>query len=315
MQGTRGEQRNGEPADEVLMSPTPIRDWFLRPPFPGTLLVVVLFGLLFVGAMLIGRSRNTPPDPPQVAFSPVLAPPQRQEEPPVTEEAPVVTIRPLPGKAPKPPVIKPELTTPPVPGQIGNAPLAEPAAPATQPVLPGGLSGAPDAAPAPGDVPVEPTPAEAPRAETPPLEIPRPEPARPEPARPEPPREEPVRPRPRIARTPPVRIVRPTGRLTVFFDADSSTFDRHDERLPLRVQVFVDGQKRLESDDPEKHEFDLGDLPEGRHEVVVVPFVGRNQPEPRRVRVDIDAETDNRFKAVLRREDGMARVSKFRPRD
>lgn len=317
MQGTRGEQRNSEPADEVLTSPTPIRDWFLRPPYPGTLLVVVLFGLLFLGAMMMGRSQNAPPDPPQVAFSPAIVRPERQDAPPVVEEAPVVTIRPIPGKEPKPPVAKPEVKTLPEPGTLGNAPTSLPTDPMSQPVLPGRLPGVPDVLPSPGDVPVEPAPAEQPRTTLPPAEIPQPEPARPEPVQPEPPRAEAPRPRPRprIPRTPPVRIARPTGRMTVYFDADSSTFDRHDERMPLRVQVYVDGQKRLESDDPEKREFDLGDLPEGRHEVVVVPFVGRNQPEPRRFRVDIDAETDNRFKAVLRREEGTSRVSKFRPRD
>jgi len=312
MQGTRGDQRSGEPADEVLVTPTPIRDWFLRAPYPGALLVVVLMGLLFFGAMMIGRSQNTPPEPPQVAFSPAVVSPERQETPQVAEEAPVVMIRPVPGKEPKLPVVKPDVKTEPLPGQPVNAPLTLPTEPVTQPLPPGGLFGTPDVVPSPGELPVEPTPAETPRATTPPVEIPQPEPVRPDP-----PREEPVRPRPRprIAPAPPVRIARPTGRLTVFFDADSTTFDRNDERLPLRVQVYVDGQKRLESNDPEKREFDLGDLPEGRHEVVVVPYVGRTQPEPRRFRVDIDPETDNRFKAVLRREEGTSRVSKFRPRD
>jgi hypothetical protein len=106
-----------------------------------------------------------------------------------------------------------------------------------------------------------------------------------------------------------------TGRLAIFFDADSTTFNRDDERLPLRVQVYVDGEMRVDNADPEKREFDLGGLREGRHEVVVVPYVGGATPKPRRFRVEIDPDRTNRFKAVLRREEGVATVSKFRPND
>lgn len=321
MQGTRGEGQWKEPAEEVLETPTPVRDWFLRPPYPGSLLALALILLLVAGSVVLGRSHGTPPEPPEVAFSPALVAPQEQpaeaaspEPQAATEEAPVVTIRPVPGKEPKANVPGPELQPSALPGQVGNAPLTVPAFPEVRPTQPGELPGTPELVPGPAETPAEPTPADTPRAETPPVEIPKPEPApaRVEPARPEPPRVEAPRPRRRRA---PIRIARPTGRMTLFIDADSSTFDRHDERLPLRVQVFVDGQKRLESDDPEKREFDLGDLPEGEHEVVVVPFVGRNQPEPRRMRVAIGASAENRFKAVLHKGDGVARISKFHPRD
>lgn len=326
MQGTRGEGQRGERVEEVLETPTPVRDWFLRPPYPGAILAVVLLLLLVAGSIMLGRSHGTPPDPPEVAFSPsVVTPQQTGEQPsvevqPAPEDAPVVSIRPIPGAEAK--------GNTPANAPQGNVPLNQPGiisphaptAPATRPAQPGLLPGAPEITPGPTETPAEPTPADTPKAETPPVEIPapepaRPEPVRPEPARPEPSREEEPRPRPRRRAAPPVQVTRPTGRMTVFFDADSSTFDRHDERMPLRVQVYVDGRKRLESSDPEKREFDLGDLPEGEHEVVVVPFVGRNQPEPRRFRVDIGAEADNRFKAVLRREDGFSKISKFRARD
>lgn len=307
MQGTRGDQRSGDPGDEVLVTPTPIRDWFLRPPYPGTLLSTMLIGLLFSGSLLIGRSQRTPPEPPQVALAPVIVPAEPTTKPAEVEEAPVVTVRPIPDKAPQPTAAAPEVATPPLSAPRATAPMTTPAAPPAPFGVPGDLRATPDPAVAPTEIPLEPAPQEAPRVQVPPIELPRPEPARPEFVP-----EETPRPRPQVA---PARPARPTGRLTVFFDADSTTFDRRDERLPLRVQVFVDGEKRLESDDPEKREFDLGDLPEGRHDVVVVPFVGRNQPEPRRMRVDIDAQTDNRFKAVLRREDGVSRVSKFRSRD
>lgn len=323
MQGTRGDQRINEPAEEVLETPTPIRDWFLRPPYPGTLLTLVLVLLLVFGGVMLKHAPSTPPEPPEVAFSPAVVPSQQTQEHQLpeqkaAEEAPVVTIRPVPGKVAKPAIPQPDAKSQPSLDQAGNMPLDGLSLPSTRPALPGALPGSPDVPINPSEVPTEPTPAETPRAETPPLEVPepaRPEPVRPEPVRPEPPREEAPRPRPRRRVAPPVRVTRPMGRMTVFFDADSSTFDRHDERLPLRVQVYVDGQKRLESSDPEKREFDLGDLPEGQHEVVVVPYVGRNQPEPRRFRVDIGSEADNRFKAVLRREDGFSRISKFRPRD
>lgn len=323
MQGTRGEGQWKEPAEEVLETPTPVRDWFLRPPYPGSLLALVLILLLVAGSVVLGRSHGTPPEPPEVAFSPALVTPQEQpaeaaspEPQAAAEDEPVVTIRPVPGKEPKANAPGTELQSSVQPGQASNAPLTGPAFPEVRPVQPSEVPGAPEIGPGPSEAPVESTPADTPRTETPPVELPKPEPApaRVEPVRPEPSREE--APRPRFRRRPaPVRVARPTGRMTLFIDADSSTFDRHDERLPLRVQVYVDGQKRLESDDPEKREFDLGDLPEGEHEVVVVPFVGRNQPEPRRMRVEIGASAENRFKAVLHKEDGVARVSKFRPRD
>jgi hypothetical protein len=102
--------------------------------------------------------------------------------------------------------------------------------------------------------------------------------------------------------------------MSIYFDADSSTFGGSGRRLPLRVEVYVDGQKVMEADDPEKRQFEIRRLPEGEHEVEIVPFVGGAPAEPRRRVVRIDPGQGSRYKAVLRREDGISRV-KFREQD
>jgi len=168
---------------------------------------------------------------------------------------------------------------------------------------PGGVAVIPDSEPlAPPDLgsreqpssPVEASPVE-PRREPPPAEVERPA-------------------RPRVA-TRTVRPARPPGKFSIYFDADSSTFDRGKNRAPLRVEVYVDGRKVMDSDDPEKKEFELADLPEGVHDVSIVPHVGNAQPRTRRFRVEVEGNAETRVEAVLRRKDGEALISKLRARD
>jgi hypothetical protein len=85
--------------------------------------------------------------------------------------------------------------------------------------------------------------------------------------------------------------------------------------MPLRVEVYVDGQKRLTSDDPEKRTFNLGRIPEGEHDVEIVPYVGDLPSEARKERIRVFAGERNEYKAVLRRSDGTSRIGKFRGRD
>ena len=302
---------HGTPGRDPLVKGDVWRRWFLVPPYPGWMLVSIGVLSFIVTVTLLAGPRSRPPAPERV----VLAPPVRPTAPPVPPEslveAPVVTIRPVPER-PSPPANHPAMVGTTMPG---NGPATVPAAPQPQP---GSTPGEIELPPLVLEPDVEAAPAGTPRVETPRGELPRTEtpvtPAPPptpvEPTRPEAPRVEPQRPRPQPRPRVPAYD---TGKLAIFFDADSSTFGRHDERLPLRVQVFVDGEMRVDNADPEKREFDLGSLREGRHEVVLVPYVGRATPEPRRYRVDIDPDRTNRFKAVLRREDGVSTISKFRP--
>jgi hypothetical protein len=100
----------------------------------------------------------------------------------------------------------------------------------------------------------------------------------------------------------------------VYFDADSSTFGRDNERLPLRVEVFIDGVKQIESSDPEKRELELRGVPEGVHEIRIVPHVGDAAPEPRSEVVTVTPGGTRQFRAVLHRGHGVASVRKFRER-
>jgi hypothetical protein len=297
------------------------RSWFTVPPYPGWLLLGVLLVSFAVTVALLAGPRLRPAPSTQVAVAPLAATPPvvaPSEPAEASQEAPVVMIRPMPERL-KPPVAPANQPAPSLGHDPSLQPGVVPPSPQTQPS--GTAPAEPGIPPFLAEPGVQAAPVEIPRVETPRVEAPQPtippapavESARPEPPRVEAPRVEPPRPRPRV---PPVQIpAYDTGRLTIFFDADSSTFDRNDERLPLRVQVFVDGQMRVDDDDPEKREFDLGRLREGRHEVVVVPYVGRAKPEPRRFRVEVEADRNNRFKAVLRREEGSSLVAKFRPAD
>lgn len=221
------------------------------------------------------------------------------------EELPAVKIRPLP----------PRQSPPALPGngplQPGETEPHEAVAGSIQGGLPGEFeeSGLPpldnQRAPLPGELP---TPAPVPPVATAPIELPR---------APEPPVRTPEVTPPAPARQPerPVQRPRlPTGLLTIFFDADSSTFDGQKRRMPLRVEVWVDGSLKARSSDPEKRDLEIGLLPAGWHEVEVVPYVGKLPSQPRRRSVLIEPGTTTEYRAVLRREDGMGCVAKFRPR-
>jgi len=288
-------------------TPRATLDWLVRPPYPiAWILAALLLGA--AGALLLSRPREsartvvlapapTPAGGPVVPS--VVVPPAGERMAQVPEEGekaptPQVTIRPAPPRKPDParastapPQSAPSLGIPAVPGA---------------PTLPGepGLrfpeSFPREAAPVPEALPENTTPVEPPRAiEPPPVPEPRPRVERPRRPAPEP--------------------VRSTGTLSLYFDADSTTFDRDDRRLPLRVEVYVDGVKQLETDDPEKRRFRLGRLPEGRHEIEIVPHVGDAPAEPRREIVDIRPDGTSSFKAVLRRSKGVSRISKFELRD
>jgi hypothetical protein len=270
------------------------------------MLAAVLLGV--AGAALYSPARPHL-EPQRVALAPSPAPSSVEDAPrrePAPEDAPVVIIRPLPERAPPKPGqpasvenrLPPSAT--PTPGAL---PETAPSTPATEPTAP--ESAAPEVGsettPAPQ---VDALPVERPRVEAPSSEPARTEPA---PAGPEL--------RRRVRRT--VRAVppRPSGRLSIYFDADSSTFDRGKNRAPLRVEVYVGGRKVMETDDPEKREFEVAELPEGIHEVSIVPHVGDAQPRPRRFRVEVDGNAETRVAAVLRRRDGEALVGKLRARD
>lgn len=103
--------------------------------------------------------------------------------------------------------------------------------------------------------------------------------------------------------------------MTIFFDADSSTYEHGHHRAPLRVEVLVDGVLQLQSNDPEKRTFQIARIPEGTHEVEVVPYVGDAPAESRRERVRITSGDENRYKIVLHRSDGVSKISKFKVDD
>lgn len=274
---------------------SPLQRWFTRPPYFGAwILAGFLLGAVIAAVVLRPRAEAPASQVVQVPATPPAGQPLVQVSPRETEEpAPEVTVRSVPS---------------------ANAPANAPS--------PGS---APGNTPEPG---MPPEGSEPPPPTSEPLEVPEPEPPAP-PTTPEMPEPEPeivpppreveppvARPRRRIPRAEPVPVPRrDTGRVSVFFDADSSTFDRRGRRLPLRVEVYVNGEKRLESTDPEKREFNLGRLPEGEHDIEIVPYVGNLPAETRRERVRVQARERNEFQAVLRREDGRSRVSKFRERD
>ncbi len=106
-----------------------------------------------------------------------------------------------------------------------------------------------------------------------------------------------------------------SGGLRIYFDADSTTYDRSDRRLPLRVEIYVNGRRVVDDSDPEKREFNLGRLPAGEHELRIIPFVGNASSDARTERITIEAGRANRFAAVLHRSDGVASIRKFRDRD
>ena len=286
-----------------------LRAWFTEPPYPGPL-AIGAFAVGFLGLALLPN-----PAPPvdqrssserQVAMAPA---PEQPPQPLASVEigdkpSPQVSVRTLEeqGNAPAngplggvPPGSVP-------PGNMpGNWPV-EPA-PSTLPTVPEpGLPGPADV-PSPTTLP-EPAPQPSVPAPEPPVVQPAPR------IEPEP---EPERPRPRRPRAVPVPA-RETGRMTIYFDADSTTFDRGGDRLPLRVQIYVNGVKRLETDDPEKREFEIEGLPPGEHDVQIVPYVGNAPADPRREIVRIRPRRPNEFKAVLRRSDGTSRISKFEER-
>jgi hypothetical protein len=113
----------------------------------------------------------------------------------------------------------------------------------------------------------------------------------------------------------PPAVAGPTGLMTVYFDADSSTFGADDRRLPLRVELYVDGVKRLDTDEPEKREFEIGQLAEGSHDIRIVPYVGDAPAEPRDAVVRILPGQANRYRAGLRKANGVSQVTKFRTKD
>lgn len=305
MQGTGGDRQSRAVTDSGGAW-TP-REWFTRAPYPGAWLALSVGLLLGSAAIALNRPR---PQTRVVMVNP--APPPAPES--VLAPAPAAPATNAPGEAgDEPPQVRVRTLHPPPP-RPGNAPAAkEPSVappplslPGTIPVPPTG----PGNAPLPGGSLDEPVPAPAAPEASPPREPVEPRPVQEARPRPLPEPAEPPAPRPRPA--PPARE---TGRLLVYFDADSSTFDRDDRRMPLRVEVYVDGVKRLDTDDPEKREFDLGRVPEGRHDVQIVPYVGEYPSDPRREVVAIEPGQRNRFKAVLRKSSGMSRIAKFAPRD
>ncbi|HEU4753186.1 MAG TPA: hypothetical protein VFU47_08755 [Armatimonadota bacterium] len=300
------------------MTPKPLRQdgesprsslagWFTHPPYPGLWLSGSAALLVLAAALLASTSRpprtriaaireSTPLPVVDVASAPgrsALAPGQNA---PAAE----VSVRTLPPPAPHNAPGNAPAANAPVPG---NGPAAQPSAlPANSPVTLPAPPVQPDLAPeepAPSVESVPPAPEErpAPAPITPPV---RPEPA------PEP---------PRVRRPAPVFVPRRTGRMTLYFDADSSTFDHRGDRLPLRVEVYVDGVKRLETSDPEKRLFGIGPLSDGEHDIQIVPYIDDYPADPRRETVRIRAGQINDFKAVLRRSHGMSRISKFEERD
>lgn len=280
-------------------APAAYTDWFTRSPYPGVWGLAALFLLLFTMGLLFARVRRA--ELPRAASVRVVSAPS--VAPAAPEQLPVVKIRTLAARRENP--------ARPAPSATG--PLLDNRAPAPS-VLPPVTAPAPP----PGDLPADRTPAPIPAERGPdadapdepgrdeprtfpPAEEPRPAPA----PRVEPPRREPDRPAPR----------RETGRMSIYFDADSTTFDRRDERLPMRVEVYVDGVKRVDASDPEKRGFNVGQLSEGLHEIRIVPYVGGLPADPRREVVRIRRGEKSRFKAVLRRSDGMSRIGKFEERD
>jgi hypothetical protein len=309
--------------------PRPVTEWFTREPYPGVWACLAILVFILAFSIVASQPRQeaprmaaaTPPaGQPDAPQAPAYTEPEiRSVEPPRGDETPRVTVREIPGPEPGEPSEEAGAGTP-----AANAPPRDPAAnlPSQSAAAGNGPPANRPAAARPSVQPDEPAtppePPEAPAATRDSIPPPRPQPAPdtiivPTPTAPEPPAPQP---RPRIARpepqrAPPRRVVvprRPTGNMRIYFDADSTTFGRAGRRLPLRVEVYVDGVKRLEDGDPEKREFDLGRLPEGQHEVEIVPFVGDAPTQPRRRTVYIEGGRESRYRAVLRRTDGVSQV-------
>jgi hypothetical protein len=248
---------------------------------------------------------------------PAIAPSVIPNPAPFTEPDPQVSVHAVPGAnapANTPAANGPAGNTPAVNGPAGNTPLGNmPAAntpAANRPRIMVRTSPLPDAV-EPSQPPAAPEADKAAPAAPPVNSEPDVRPMEPAPR----PRLRAVDPPPRPVAPPAPEPVRETGRVSIFFDADSSTYDHHGNRMPLRVEVYVDGQKRLTSDDPEKKSFNLGRIAEGEHNVEIVPYVGDLPSEARKERIRVFAGERNEYKAVLRRSDGTSRIGKFRGRD
>jgi outer membrane biosynthesis protein TonB len=291
-----------------------LRAWFTQPPYLGPI-AIGAFTVGFMGLALVASPSRSVDQRASSERQVALAPAPEQPSQPVASveigdrASPEVSVRTLDEKANAP--ANAPLGDLPLAGNgpegvvSGNGPL-EPV-PSTLPTVPEPGLPSPVDVPSPTSTP-EPVPQPSvPAPEPPPVPAPRFEPE-PEPQRaPE---------RIRVRRPRPVQVAPPrdTGRMTIYFDADSSTFDRGGDRLPLRVQVYVNGVKRLETDDPEKREFEIDNLPAGEHDIQIVPYVGNAPADPRREVVRIRPRRPNEFKAVLRRSDGASRISKFEER-
>lgn len=289
---------------EPISEKSLVARWFTEPPYVGVLLIVAF--LLGIGvAALTQRPESpgpqvvqvTPPAPP-VDITPAPAAPAPSPDNP----APEVSVRPVPSEEPEE---KPE----PEKTEDDN-----PAAPEATEGARNDPGVAVNGSPAPPDQPGIEAPVPAPEAPAP-VPQPDPEPEQPEFRPMEPPvRAQPLDPpaRPRSTFRPPARE---TGEVTLYFDADSSTFDRRGRRLPLRVEVYVNGRKRLETNDPEKRSFNLGRLEEGEHEIEIIPYVGSLPARARREVIRLSPGKRARYRAVLSRENGVSRIGKFRERD
>jgi eukaryotic-like serine/threonine-protein kinase len=295
--------------------PEPAGSWYTRSwvgvPYVAWAVVGVVLVVVLLVALTLPRGSELAAAPSSGGGRQPAAPPQA----PGAAEQPSVNIRPVPGpEQPASPSGEGEQPSQPD-SEVPNGPAGL-NGPGNAPAAPLGTPGEPQA---PGSMPGETVPGTAPGADIPGTEASMPEP--------QPPAVEPSpapQPRPRVVeieppaeprRADPPRRSRPSGALTIYFDADSSTYGRSGARLPLRVEVFVDGEKRLETDDPEKREFDIGQLPAGPHLVEIVPRVGESSPEPRGEMITIEQGRKNSFKAVLRRKGGVSRIGKFGPLD
>ncbi len=304
--------RTGWPDASSASTPETVRAWFTRPPYPGAWAGLGVAALLLLEAAVLHRFWQPQPPPVVVAEQPAApVPPPAAVVPPAgvparaPVEAPRVTVRDLPVK--QPPHPHPSVSGAPDTPAAAASPAITPPLEQTAPDEPSVFPQAPGAPAAPSGSPVVPDMGGGPAhgaVRAPGREAP--EPAPPVVTRPR-------APEPAAARSTPSR--RRTGVLTLYFDADSSTFAHHHERLPLRVEVYVDGVKRLVTDDPEKHQFEVARLPEGRHGVRIVPFVGDYPAEPREEVIDIAPGEVSDYKAVLRKSHDTSRVAKFQPRD
>jgi hypothetical protein len=291
--------------------PGSVMEWFVHPPYwgvwgTGAAFIAVLAGMYYVGKMTAPAEQSVAAAPAE--SRPVEYFPQRRPTVTPEEEAPQVSVKSLREQQAEAEDEKAEEEA------EDEAPL-----PGTSRVAPSGailpktvLARPPTALPptSPFPTPMEPEPTPTPPAPTPEPRIVIPAEPAPEPRRQVVPT--PKAPEPRIVIPAPPRE---RGKMSIYFDADSTTYDRRGRRLPLRVEVYVNGVKQIESNDPEKREFQIDRLAAGTHDIEIVPYVDNLPAEPRRDRVRIRPHEDRKFKAVLRRSDGVARISKFQQRD